>query len=252
MSTTPRVRRVFWDIETSPNICYTWRIGGKIYLAPHTIIKERAIICICWKWEGQKKVHHLTWSDGDDAYMLAQFANVIERADEMVAHNGDKFDLRWFNARNLMNNLDPVPAPKTIDTYKIAKKNFELNSYRLDYLAKMLLGIGKIKTDFDLWKGVMDGNKSAMSKMVKYCKRDVELLELVWQKLRDYENASTHAAVNASGNVKDRWKCAHCASDNVHITAKGMKQHQMICDDCGRYYTVADLVFRWYREAREM
>ena len=247
-----KIRRLFWDIETSPNIMFSWRCGSKLFLGHDNIIRERGIICICWKWEGQKKVHALTWDDGDDRRLIAEFAKVIEEADEMVAHNGDHFDLRWFNGRNLIHGFAPVPQAKTIDTLKIAQRHFYLNSNRLDYLGKILLGEGKIHTDFDLWRDiVLHNDPAAMSKMVRYCKKDVQLLERVWEKLRGYEAPTTHAAVLATGDPHNRWMCPHCASANVkksktRATAKGMVQHQMCCRDCGRYYSIADRVFNYY------
>ena len=257
MTEHSRVRRLFWDIETSPNIGFFWRPGWKVSITPDNIIQERAIICICYKWEGNKKVHSLRWEHGDDAEMVARFVEVIEQADEMVAHNGDKFDMAWYNGRHLIHGFDPIPKTKTVDTYKMSARNFNLNSHKLDYLAKILLGEGKIKTDYDTWKKiVLDNDEKSMKKMIKYCKKDVVLLERIWGKLRDYEDASTHAAVMASGNVRDRWKCQHCGSDDVsksktRVTAKGMKQHQMKCFDCGRYYTIANLVFSWFKEAKD-
>lgn len=247
------VKRLFWDIETSPNIVFSWRIGGKIYLDHNNIIKERAVICICYRWEGASKTHSLIWDNGDDSKMLNEFSEVISDADEMVAHNGDSFDLRWFNARRLINGLEPVPEPKTVDTLKMARKHFALNSNRLDYLGKLLFGTGKIKTDFDLWKSVVDNDEKALNKMVKYCKKDVVLLEHVWNKLRDYDTPKTHAAVLASGDIRDRWMCPHCGSDHVkksktRVTARGIKQHQMNCLECSRYYSIANNVFTWYLE----
>ncbi|MHC4372288.1 MAG: ribonuclease H-like domain-containing protein [Planctomycetota bacterium] len=262
MAENLRVRRLYWDIETSPNIGFFWRPGWKVTIDPENIIQERAIICICYKWEGQKKVHSLKWDrqkpyGGDDKKMIKDFAKVIAEADEMVAHNGDKFDMAWYNGRHLIHGLDPVPKAKTIDTYKMAARNFNLNSYKLDYLAKILLGEGKIHTNYDMWKKiVLNNDEASMKKMITYCKKDVVLLERVWQKLSAYEDPETHAAVMATGNVRDRWMCKHCGSDNVtknktRVTKAGMIQHGMQCKSCGRYYQIANLVYHWYLEHKE-
>jgi len=252
-----KVKRMFWDIETSPNIAFTWKCGWKVSVNHWNIIHERAIICICWKWEDQKGVFSLTWDEGDDKEMLAKFSEEVEKADEMVAHNGDKFDMRWFNGRCLIHELSPPPKPKLVDTWKMTKRNFNLNSGRLDYLGHLLLGEGKIDTGgFDLWRRIcLNNDQAALRKMVKYCKHDVVLLERIWQKLRDYEAAATHAAVNVSGDPMHRWKCQHCGSDHVHtnktrITAKGMTQFNMKCNECGRYYTIANNVHNWYLAAK--
>jgi len=210
---------------------------------------------MCYKWEGQKTVHHLQWDKGDDSDMIAKFMDVIEVADEMVAHNGDKFDMSWYNGRHLIHGLAPISKAKTVDTYKMAAKNFNLNSYKLDYLAKILLGEGKSGTNFGMWKKiVLDNDEASMKKMISYCKKDVVLLERVWQKLRAYEEPMTHAAVMATGDVRTRWMCKHCGSDHVkksktNVTKAGMVQHQMQCLDCARYYTIANLVYSWYKEA---
>ena len=90
------MNRLFWDIETSPNIGFFWRPGYKVSLTHDNIIKERAIICICYKWEKEKKVHSLVWDKGCDKQICKEFMEVMEMADEMVAHNGDRFDLKWF------------------------------------------------------------------------------------------------------------------------------------------------------------
>jgi len=250
------MRRLFWDVETSPNVMFSWRAGWKITLNVDNIIQERAIICICYKWEGQKKVESLTWNNGDDRELIEKFSEVMQGADEMVAHNGDNFDMKWFNGRHLMHGMEPVPKAKTVDTLKIARKRFYLNSNRLDYLGKILLGEGKIKTDFGLWKRItLENDEEAMQDMVRYCKKDVVLLERIYKRLRSYEEPATHAAVAASGNPMHRWKCGHCGSKNVQTsktktTARGMMQYQMRCNDCGRYYTIAKNVHDWYLAAK--
>ena len=253
------MKRLFWDIETSPNVMFSWRSGYKINLEPHMIINERQVICICWKWEGQKKVYSLSWDDGDDVSLIRSFAPVLELADEAVAHNGDNFDIRWYNARHFMHDLPPIPMTRTVDTLKIAKRRFYLNSYRLDYIAQKILGRGKIHTNFDLWRDCIEltqPNKEirdrSVRKMVRYCKRDVAILEQVWKRMSAYETPSTHAAVVETGDPKDRWRCAHCGSENVatnkrRVTAKGMTAWSMKCGDCGRYYQIANAVYEWYR-----
>lgn len=247
------VKRLFWDLETSPNIGFFWHSGYKININYDNIIRERAIICACYKWEDSEKVDCLQWDDGDDSKLLEELSVILGTADELVAHNGDKFDMRWFNGRNLIHNLAPVPRYKTVDTLKLAKRHFFLNSNRLDYLSKILLGEGKMHTDFNLWRRiVLNNDLAAMSKMVEYCKRDVVLLEQIWKKLSEYEEPMTHAGVVA-GN--ERWTCPRCGTERVkknktRISRKGITSHQMQCLECGGYYTITDFVFRKYKEAK--
>ena len=49
-------KRLFYDIETSYNIVKAWRAGYNLTITPEDIIHERAIISICYKWEGEEDV----------------------------------------------------------------------------------------------------------------------------------------------------------------------------------------------------
>lgn len=245
----PAVRRLFWDVETSPNICLSWRIGGKIFLSPDSILQERGIICICYKWEGERKVHSLEWNKGDDRKMLEKFDKVIADADESVAHNGDRFDMPMFQGRRLIHGLPPQPTHNTVDTLKIARRHFKLNSNRLDYLGHTLGLGGKQRTEFQMWKDILlDNCPKAMAKMVRYCKRDVTLLEKVWEKITCYQKPKIHAGVNA---WLEKWSCPHCATQQVKrskriVTAAGSVRHQMVCNECGRYYSVCNSAYEDY------
>ena len=84
-------RRLFFDIETSPNIGLFWEAGYKKNIDYSNIIKERGIICICYKWEDEKEVQSLQWdSKQSDKSMLQKFVQVANMSDEMVGHNGDR------------------------------------------------------------------------------------------------------------------------------------------------------------------
>ncbi len=90
------IKRLFFDIETSPNIGMFWSAGYKKDISPESIIKERAIICIAYKWAGDEKTHVLSWDENqDDKVMLEKFILIANSADELVGHNGDRFDLPW-------------------------------------------------------------------------------------------------------------------------------------------------------------
>src|SRR5688572_1670103 len=98
-------KRLFFDIETSYNIVSTWRAGYKIDIPYQSILKERQIICICYGWEGEKKIYSLKWGK-DDKKMLQQFIKVASKADEIVGHNIDRFDTPWIKTRCLKHKID--------------------------------------------------------------------------------------------------------------------------------------------------
>jgi len=237
-------RRLFFDIETSPNIGLFWEAGFKKNIDTSNIIKERAIICICWKWEDDKNVEFVHWDSKQcDKALLQKFIKVANQADELVGHNGDKFDLAWIRTRCLFHKIEMFPNYKTIDTLKISRSKFRFNSNRLNYIAQFL-GIGsKIKTEYNLWKDiVLNKCKKSMDKMIKYCQMDVILLEKVYKKLSGHIEPKTHFGVVFG---QDRGSCQECGSDDLHIKAHrisstGLKKIQYQCQTCGKYQVKTD------------
>lgn len=244
MSLKTKRRRLFYDIEVSPNVGLFWEAGYKKNLDYNSIIKERAIICICYKWEDESEVGYLTWDKKQsDKKMLDTFIKIANEADELVGHNGDKFDLAWIRTRCLFHGLPMFPTYVTIDTLKVSRSKFKFNSNRLNYIADFL-GVGnKIKTEFGMWKDILLKNdKKAMDKMVKYCQMDVNLLERVFKKLNNHIEAKTHYGVVFN---QDRGSCPECGSDDLRIVrrrilASGTKKIQFGCNTCGKYHTKTD------------
>ena len=241
------VKRLFFDIEVSPNLVYTWNVGYKQQIDYHNIVKERAIICICWRWEGDKKINEVHWdSKQSDKKLLQEFIKVANQADELIAHNGDRFDLPWIRTRCLFHNIDMFPNYTSIDTLKKVRSKFRLNSNRLDYISSFLGGTGKKGSTPGLWTEVMDNKPGALDKMVKYCKNDIVILENVYKRLAPYITGNTHHGVIAG---KGKCSCTECSSQNVsfskrRVTAAGTVKLQFQCNDCHRYFTVSEASYK--------
>jgi len=241
-------RRLFFDIETSPNVVLSWRTGYELTIPHDNILEERAIICICWKWEGEDKVNSLTWDRRHcDKKMLKEFVKIINSADEAIGHNSDRYDLKWLKTRCLYHRIPMYPNYTTLDTLKMAKGQFLFNSNKLDYIAKFLGFGGKMETGgFDLWKAiVLDSCKESLNKMVAYCKKDVILLERVYQELRTYSPHKFNYATAYGGECRD---CPNCESVRTHVsktktTAVGAVKRQMQCNDCGTYFTISNKAY---------
>jgi len=245
------MKRLFWDIETSPCTAYIWRPGYKIRVPNENVIKKGAIICIAYKWEGKNKTHAMSWLDGNDRPMVAAFLEVAKTADELVAHNGDKFDMKWVRTQCVRHEIPAPPQLKTVDTLTICRRYFNFTSNRLNDIAQDLLGDQKIHTEFEWWKEIDQGNEETLKKMVRYCRKDVRLLEKVYEKIAPFAVHKTHVGVQL-GNGK--WSCAWCGSKKVktskiNYTAMGTQRPQMKCKKCGRYYTISALSHRQYIEA---
>lgn len=182
-------KKLFFDIEISPNLVVSWQIGRKINLSTENIVEERKIICICYKWANDPKIYSLVWDqNSDDKTLLEKFSKVIEEADEVIGHNSDSFDIKHVRARCLYHDI-PFPIKlNSIDTLKMARQGYKFNSNKLDYIAKFL-GVGA-KTDnggLELWKDIfLFNSKDSLNRMVEYCKNDVDILEKVYNCLQEF------------------------------------------------------------------
>ena len=237
-SDDPIKGRLFYDIETSPNVVLSWRVGNKVNLSHDNILEERKIICISWKWENDNKVFSLNWDENQcDKAMVEQFVEVLHQAEETVGHNSDHFDMKWIRTRALYHGIPVSPNIKQVDTLKIARKLFYLNSNRLDYIAKFLGGEGKISTSYGMWKDILLKNdRKVLKDMVAYCEQDVKELERIFKEMRSYNTTSTHFGVLETGK---KCSCTECGSQKLTyskrlITARGTLSHEMKCE-CGVY-----------------
>lgn len=237
------LKRLFFDIETSYCIGWFWRPTFKTNITYDQVIHDAAIICICWKWEGSNKTNHLEWDKGDDKKMILKFLEVINEADEVIGHNGDRFDIPNFRTRCLLHGVKSMPEIKSIDTLKIARNKFKFKSNRLDNIGKELGFGGKKDTGgIELWHDIIQrGSKKSMKLMVDYCKRDVELLEKVFLKLEGFQKPKTHVGRFMG---EDKCSCPYCASEKTHfnktvISASGGSKVGMHCQDCGKYFSTS-------------
>ena len=238
------IKRLFFDIETSPNVVYSWRIGYNLTLTPDNIIDERKIICISYKWEDSDKIYSLKWDKNQcDKQMLIDFIEQANQADELIAHNGDRFDIKWIRTRCIFHRIPMFPQYKTLDTLKKAKNGFNFNSNKLDYIAQFL-GVGaKVKhSGFDMWKKVMKNDPEAMDEMVNYCEGDIIVLEDVYFTMQNYIKTNTHNGV-INNNLK--YSCPSCGSEyseliKNNVTAMGTIKRLMECNDCDYNFEISN------------
>jgi DNA polymerase elongation subunit (family B) len=240
-------KRLFFDIETSPNIGFFWSSGYKVNIPFENILKERAIICIAYKWEYEDNPHCLVWDrNQNDEKMLREFIEIANDADEIIGHNVNEFDLPWIRTKCIKHNIPCFPQYTTIDTLKQARSHFRFNSNKLDYIAQYL-GLGeKISVGFDLWKKVVLSNDDdSLKEMTTYCMNDVVILEKVYQKLSQYVPHTTHYGVMNTG---DKVSCPECGSFDLNphryrYSKTGMVRIQLKCANCGRHHTVSKTAY---------
>ena len=232
------MRALLFDIETAPNLGYVWGMWEQNVLS---VIEDWHILCFCAKWLEEKKIIAHAQPDfkgfkrdrNDDRELVLKLWKLFDDADILIAHNGDKFDIRKANARFLVHGLPPPSPYRTVDTLKVARKYFKFDSNKLDELGRYL-GIGRkvVHTGFSLWRGCMEGNPKAWKQMIRYNRQDVRLLEDVYLKLRPW--MASHPNVNVLS--EDRSNCPACGSPNIHkrgfMFTRVMKRQRYQCMNC--------------------
>lgn len=238
---------LLFDIETSLMEVYVWGLYKQFI--PHTNIikdkegKDKTWYVISWaaKWLFDDEIMNdcVTPEESlkrDDSRVLMSIWELLNEADIVIAHNGDRFDIRKLNARFLENDI-PAPLPyKSIDTLKVARREFALVSYKQDFLTKHFKLNNKLKTDFQLWVDCMHGDKKALNRMAKYNKHDVIGLEEVYLKMRPY--MKNHPNI---GVIMDDDVCTVCGSkhleetDAVYLTSAN-KFLVYRCNNCNSPY----------------
>jgi len=236
---TPRVLLI--DIETSPNLGYVW---GKWQQDVMDFETEWHILCFAYKWLDQVRVKTVALPDfkgykknpDNDFNVVKAISDLFDKADVVIAHNGDRFDLPRINTRLVFHGISP-PAPfKTIDTCKIARAKFGFNSNKLDDIGRLLkVGRKMVHTGFALWKGCLMGDVKSWKTMRKYNAQDVLLLENVYLKLRPF--MTSHPNFNVfTGEPTSCPKCQHnkLYRRGFSVTNTGRRQRYQ-CTKCGAW-----------------
>jgi len=207
-------------------------------------------LSFAYKWLGEKKIHVHALPDYPaykrdkecDSDLTAQLWELFDRADIVVAHNGDRFDIRKSNARFLAHGFIPPSPYKSVDTLKLAKKHFRFDSNKLDDLGKYL-GVGRKlpHTGPHLWFGCMGGDPKAWALMRRYNAQDVALLERVYLKLRPW--ATTHPNLSHYSRLDVCPVCQsnHLKNSGLHYLTSGKKQRRT-CLDCGHRFVTGKII----------
>lgn len=235
---TPKI--LLLDIETAPAESYIWSLWNE-NLSYDFVTRDWFMLTWAAKWlfDNETMSDKLTSSEAvreNDKRIVKSIYNLLDEADIIIAHNGDRFDVPKMNVRFLYHEMTPPSPYRRIDTLRIAKREFRFMSNRLDSLGKFL-GIGsKIKTDFDLWKNCRAGDEQALQDMETYNIKDVILLEDIFVKLRPWVHNFPNLGVY---DDSEEPRCHRCLSTNikekgVYATNTGIYS-TYVCKDCGGY-----------------
>jgi hypothetical protein len=240
----PQPRIALFDIETAPSLGYFW---GKLWETDIIGVDTPwYMLCFSYKWLSDKTIYTHALPDykrykkdkEDDTDLAKDLHSLFDEADILIAHNGDRFDIRKANARFIRHGWKPPATYKSIDTLKVARRHFLFDSNRLNDLGEFL-GVGKKipHTGFDLWKRAMAGDEEAWRQMKAYNRRDVVLLEKVYERLRPY--MPNHPNLTLYTDSPDC--CPTCNSKHIQRRGFAVKSTRLYrrfqCRDCGGWFS---------------
>lgn len=185
MDKKPKI--LFFDIETTPLISYTWGLYDQNVIAMQ---KDWELLSFAYKFQGDRDVTCIArrdFKDKTDRTLTKRLWKLLNEADIVVGHNAASFDCKKATAKFIEHGLPPHAPYEIVDTKLVAKKYFKFTSNKLDDLGR-LLGVGRKEQTggFDLWLDCMAGKPAAWRKMISYNKQDVLLLERVYDRLLPY------------------------------------------------------------------
>jgi DNA polymerase III epsilon subunit-like protein len=233
------LKTLILDIETAPKRAYVWRMW-KENVSYSQLISDWFMLTWSAKWHGEKHIYGDKLSpkevnEENDYRIVHSLRDMMDEADVIVAHNGDKFDLPSINTRMVVNGITQPSPYRSVDTLKIAKRNFKFSSNRLDYLGE-ILGLGrKLDTGgFDLWARCMAGEAKAFQEMLDYNMQDVVLLEAVYDELRPYHKTHPNQGVTSDVPVCPKCGGQHMQKRGYSVTQVSKYQRYQ-CQDCGSW-----------------
>lgn len=174
-----RANILYIDIETSKSLYYNY--GRKVptgYLRSADRVKEWFMISWAASYVGCDNVYSQIVTptqarEWDDSDIVLRLNEIMQSAEIIAGHNVDGFDLKKINTRFKKHNLPPITGKRTIDTLKIARSKYSLESNKLDYISKWLGVNGKDEITDDDWRRVFTGHKETLDKIIKYNRGDV-------------------------------------------------------------------------------
>jgi hypothetical protein len=235
-----KARVLLYDIETAPNLSYTW---GKWQQDVIDFHYQSYMLCFAYKWLGESQTHIVALPDfpnykkdvQDDSALIEALQRLFDEADVIIAHNGNSFDQKVSQGRMLVNGLTPPSPYKQIDTKLVAKRYFRFNSNSLNDLGQLLKLGKKLPTGgWKLWLGCLNNDAKSWATMKRYNIQDVKLLEKVYLRMRPW--IDNHPAMNI---LEDKLEaCPKCSSGplikrGTRLVNKTTTVQRFKCSNCG-------------------
>ena len=230
--------KFYFDIENEPPVVRTWRKYQQ-----DVIWKEKD--GYVWSFSGafnEEKIFHYNLTDFplykkdkySDEALAKKLWECFDKADIIIAQNGNAFDIKHVNALFAKYNLGAPSPYKTVDTLLIARKFFYFWSNSLGDLGEYL-GLGKKQETggYNLWRKCEQGDKKSIALMKKYNNQDVKLLREIYKKLLPFITGHPNIGII----IGERSVCPNCGSKHLQSRGVHYGKRSWFCVDCRSWHT---------------
>lgn len=232
MNHKPKI--LFFDIEVSRDIVEGY--GPKYEFKVVKTIRHQELMCFAYRWKGEKKIHYVSRNHaGGYDEMLQHLWNILDDADIVIAHNGNRFDVKMANRFFVHAGLGPVKPFKSVDTLQVARSTFKFQSNSLQDLCEYLSIGSKEKINYaDLEHDFLNNPTPKIERLMeRYNKQDIVLLELLYETFLPYiKNHPNLGDIAGLDGV-----CPKCMSPNILPYGSSPRRNGRVkayrCEDCG-------------------
>ena len=221
----------WWDLGGWKHV-----IGRRIH--PDNVITWPRSICAAARWYGERNVMFTSeWDDGYEAFIQKTW-EWFDEADIVIGHNMAAFDEKHLRGAWLEQGLMPPKPWKTIDTLKVARTQFNLESNTLAALCDRL-GV-PTKTDkyeASVAHAALAGDAKAQKRLRLYNEGDIKATEALFDRLRPYIKSMPHLAMWTG----KEWSCPNCGFDGIANNPTGeayanvTRYKAFQCEKCGTH-----------------
>ena len=222
------------DVEVAPNLATVWGIFNQ-NIAINQLLETSRILCYAAKWHDKKQMIFDSEFITGHKSMMSGLHRLLSEADAVVHYNGDRFDIPTINREFLKYGMPPPDSYHNVDLLKTVRKKFRFTSNKLDHVCQELGIGGKVShTGHQLWLDCMNNDKKAWSKMERYNKQDVVLLQKLYERLMPWIQVHPNRALYVTDECIP--SCPKCGSvrvkKNGFETTQTMRYQRYRCVSC--------------------
>ena len=227
------------DIETSPAQADVWGLRD-VNIAINQIRKPGAVMCWAAKWMDRPddEVIFDSVKQSGRKKMVEHIHSLFSDADVVMGFNSKSFDTKHLNREFLLQGMPPPPPYKQLDLLQVMRKNFKMQSNKLDFVSQALeLGAKTAHQGHGLWSMCEAGDADAWALIEKYNKNDVILTEALYKRVLPWIGTQHPNQSNYANHGKHA--CPSCGS--FHLQSRGFARtiaqqyRRYQCLDCGTW-----------------